>query len=131
MYDAADDAEIVDNRPQKVTESYGTGLQGKPADRAGRFSRRGEHLLNAPDAVLTGGDVDANYEDANAVGEEGVGGTVATPDQDIVEDLAAAVGVEIDDYTDLRINEMLEQRDDRRWELEPKSSEDYQNRRSE
>ncbi|HCF29241.1 MAG TPA: hypothetical protein DEV81_19020 [Cyanobacteria bacterium UBA11049] len=130
MDDETDDDELVDNRPQEFTESYGTGLQGKPSDRSGRFSRRGEHLLNEPDVILTGGDVDANYEDANTVGEEGVGGTVATPDQDIVDELAAAVGVEIDDYTDVRINSMMEERDDRRWELEPRSSEDYQERRS-
>ena len=131
IVDETDDEENVSNLPQDLTQSYGTGLQGKPSDRAGRFSRREPHLQNEPDFVLTGGDVDANYEDANAVGEESVGGTVATPDQDVVDELAAAVGVEIDDYTDVRINDMLEERDDRRWELEPSSSEDYEDRRSE
>jgi hypothetical protein len=127
----AEEPEIVDNRPQELTESRGTGLQGRPLDRTGSFSRRESHLLNEPDYTLTGGDVDANYEDADAVGEESVGGTVATPDQDIVEDLATAVGVELDDRSYLRVGEMLEQRDDRRWELEPSSSEDYQERQQE
>ncbi|MBD2461898.1 hypothetical protein H6G89_12645 [Oscillatoria sp. FACHB-1407] len=119
----------MSNLPQEYTESYGTGLQGQPSDRAGTYSRRGEHMLNAPDYVITGGDVDANYEDANAVGEEGVGGTVSTPDQDIVDEVAAAVGLEMDDRSFLRTNDVLEERDDRRWELDPKSSEDYQDRR--
>ncbi len=35
----------------------------------------------------------------------------------------------MDDGTFLRTNEILEQRDDRRWELDPTSSEDYQERR--
>lgn len=121
---------LVDSRPQELTESYGTGLQGYPTDRAGRYSRWSEtHLQNEPDAVLTGGDVDANYEQAGVVGDEAVGGTVATPDQDIVDELASAVGIEMDDRSFLRTNDMLEQRDDRRWELDPKSSEDYEERR--
>lgn len=120
---------VIDDRPQELTESYGTGLQGKPSDRSGRYSRWSEnHLENNPDAVLTGGDVDANYEQAGVVGDEAVGGTVATPDQDVVEELAAAVGITMDDRSFLRTNDMLEQRDDRRWELEPESSEDYSNR---
>jgi len=129
VVDEADNQEVVSDLSQEFTESHGTGLQGQPSDRSGRFSRRGEHLLNKPDYVLTGGDVDANYEDAEAVGEEGVGGTVETPDQDVVEDLAAAVGIQTDDRSFLRTNDMLEDRDDRRWELNPTSSEDYQERR--
>lgn len=131
IIDQADDEEIVDDRPQELTESYGTGLQGKPTDRAGRYSRRSDnHLYNDADPILTGGDIDANYEQASVVGDEAVGGTVSTPDQDIVEEIAAAVGVEVDDRSSLRIKDMVEQRDDRRWELDPTSSEDYEERRS-
>jgi hypothetical protein len=129
--DDDNEGEIVDDRPQELTESYGTGLQGRPLDRAGSFSRREPHMQNEPDYTLTGGDVDANYEDADAVGDEAVGGTVMTPDQDVVDELAAAVGVELDDRSFLRVGEMLEQRDDQRWELEPGSSEDYEERRQE
>lgn len=128
--DDDDTEELIDDRPQALTESYGTGLQGKPSDRAGRFSRRSEHhLYNEPEAVLTGGDIDANYEQASVVGDEAVGGTVATPDQDVIDELGAAVGLEMDDRSFLRTGDMLEQRDDRRWELDPQSSEDYQERR--
>jgi hypothetical protein len=132
VMDDSDNEEIISDLPQERTESYGTGLQGKPSDRAGKFSRRSDDHFNNNDAdpILTGGDVDANYEQASAVGDEAVGGTVDTPDQDIVEELAAAMGVEIDDYTDVRINDLLKERDDRRWELDPKSSEDYPERRN-
>lgn len=121
--------EQISDLPQEMTESYGTGLQGHPSDRSGRYSRRDSHLQNEPDYAITGGDVDANYEDAEVMGEEAVGGTAPTPDQDIVEEVAAAVGIQYDDRSFLRTGDMLEERDDRRWELDPKSSEDYGDRR--
>lgn len=78
---------------------------------------------------LTGGDVDAAWEQADAVGDEAVGGTAPTPDQDIVDEIGAAVGLEMDDQAFLRTTEILEERDVRRWDLDPMSSEDYQERR--
>jgi len=36
-------------------------------------------------------------------------------DQDIVDEIGAAVGLEMDDNAFLRTNEILEERDDRRW----------------
>ncbi len=127
---AASEGELISDLPQEMTESYGTGLQGQPSDRAGSYSRRSDkHLAQDADPSLTGGDIDANYEQAEAVGDEAVGGTVSTPDQDIVDEVAAAVGLELDDRTDVRISAILEERDDRRWELDPKSSEDYGDRR--
>ena len=78
---------------------------------------------------LTGGDVDAAWEQADAVGDEAVGGTAPTPDQDIVDEIGAAGGLEMDDQAFLRTTEILEERDERRWDLDPESSEDYQERR--
>lgn len=107
-----------------------TGIPKVPGLEQGRRMVREElrdYTSASPD--LSAGDVDAAWEQADAVGEEGVGGTVATPDQDIVDELGAAVGLEMDDRAFLRTTEILEDRDDRRWELDPKSSEDYQDRR--
>jgi hypothetical protein len=81
------------------------------------------------DAATTGGDIYSNQYQAEVVGEEAVGGTTPTPDQNVTENLEKAVGLEIDDRAFLRTYEILEQRDDRRWELDPQSSEDYQERR--
>lgn len=118
--------------PQEITESYGTGVKDLPGyTEGGRTMRDRQHRYNEASPELTGGDIDANYEQANAVGDESVGGTVATPDMDVVDELGAAVGLEMDDRAFLRTTEILEQRDDRRWELEPTSSEDYQERRDE
>ncbi|MBD2344682.1 hypothetical protein H6G18_11050 [Anabaena subtropica FACHB-260] len=115
--------------PQEITESYGTGVKDLPGyNIGGRVlqDRRREYTETSPE--LTGGDVDAYWQDADAVGDEAVGGTAPTPDQNVTEEIEAAVGLEMHDKAFLRTNEILEQRDDRRWELDPKSSEDYEER---
>lgn len=43
---------------------------------------------------LSGGDLDADWQRAYSTGEEGVGGSVATPDQDVVDEIGRAFGVE-------------------------------------
>jgi len=80
-----------------------------------------------PEAVLTGGDIDAAWDKAE-VGEEAVGGTNPTPDQDIVEEIGRAVGVNYEDAEPLHPDEKLERRDEQRWELHPASSEDFSER---
>ncbi|MFN6519098.1 MAG: DUF6335 family protein [Nostoc sp. CreGUA01] len=120
----------TDDLPQEITESYGTGVKDLPGyNIAGRTlqDERREYTQTSP--KLTGGDVDAYWQDADAVGDEAVGGTAATPDQNVTEDIEAAVGLEMDDSTFLRTNDILEERDDDRWELDPMSSEDYRQRR--
>ena len=77
-----------------------------------------------PDAVLAGGDIDAAWDEA-AAGDETVGGTTSTPDQDIVDEIGRAVGVDYDDAEPLHTTEKLERRDEQRWELHPASSEDF------
>lgn len=129
-----DDEAFIDldsgDLPQVVTESYGTGVHDQPGFSAGGRTMR-DRLQNFNEASpkLTGGDIDANYEQANAVGDESVGGTAPTPDMDVVDELGTAVGLEMDDRAFLRTTEILEQRDAQRWELSPDSSEDYQERK--
>ncbi len=116
--------------PQEITESYGTGVKDLPGYNIGGRSMRAErqeYTETSPE--LTGGDVDAYWQDADAVGDEAVGGSTSTPDQNVTEELEAAVGLEMDDFAFLRTNDILEERDGDRWELDPKSSEDYQDRR--
>jgi hypothetical protein len=116
--------------PQEITESYGTGVKDLPGYNIGGRSikvERDEYTETSPE--LTGGDVDAYWQDADAVGDEAVGGSTSTPDQNVTEDLEAAVGLEMADSEFLHTNDILEDRDGDRWELDPKSSEDYQDRR--
>lgn len=129
-----DDDEVIygDDVPQELTESYGTGVHEMPGfSEGGRTMRDRAQEFHEASPVLTGGDIDANYEQANAVGDESVGGTAPTPDMDIVDELGKAVGLEMDDQAFLRTNEILAERDDRRWELDPSSAEDYGDRRDE
>ncbi|MEH1835639.1 MAG: DUF6335 family protein [Nostoc sp.] len=116
--------------PQEITESYGTGVKDLPGYNIGGRSmqdERREYTETSPE--LTGGDVDAYWQDADAVGDEAVGGSTSTPDKNVTEELEAAVGLEMDDSEFLHTNDILEDRDSDRWELDPKSSEDYQDRR--
>ena len=59
----------------------------------GAVTEQAVELAEHPDARLTGGDVDADWRTAAANGEEAVGGSVATPDQDVVDELGEALGV--------------------------------------
>lgn len=122
------DNEASDFDADDTSPSYGTGVHDQPSS-AGRHALQelNEYTNTSPE--LTGGDIDARWEDADAVGDEAVGGTAPTPDQNVTEEIEAAVGLEMDDRTFLRTNDILEERDDRRWELDPTSSEDYQDRR--
>jgi uncharacterized protein DUF6335 len=99
------------------------------AARSGRREMREailEHNETGPE--LTGGDVDADWEDAYAVGDEAPGGDNPTPDQDRVEDIAKALGVEYQDNEELRGSDKITDRDRHRWELDPASAEDYRDR---
>jgi hypothetical protein len=85
---------------------------------------------NAPaeSPVLSGGDIDAAWDQSDASGEESVGGSNPTPDQDIVDQLGEAVGLTYEDEEPLDTTEKLAERDEHRWELEPESSEDFEER---
>jgi hypothetical protein len=81
----------------------------------------------APDATLSGGDVDATWSGTDD-GEEAVGGSTPTPDQDVVDELGKAVGITYNDAEPLRFGDKVADRDAQRWELNPASSEGYQER---
>ena len=88
--------------------------------------RRADHATMTPS--ITGGDVDANVKDAYFTGDEAPGGGNSTPDQDIVDDIGKALGVEYQDNEELRGSEKVADRDKHRWELDPASAEDYRDR---
>ena len=77
---------------------------------------------------ITGGDVDADFEQAYFSGDEAPGGDNPTPDQDVVEDIGRALGVEYQDSEELKSSDKVAERDRHRWELDPASSEDYKDR---
>jgi hypothetical protein len=96
------------------------------AARSGRSAlqhARRERTETSP--VMTGGDVDADWEDAYAVGDEAPGGDNPTPDQDRVDDIGRAMGIEYADNEELKASDKITERDKHRWELDPASAEDY------
>jgi hypothetical protein len=88
--------------------------------------KRREHTEGGP--VLTSGDVDADWNDAYSSGEETPGGDMPTPDQDVVEEIGRALGVEYEDAEELKGSDKILERDRKRWEYDPASSEDYGDR---
>jgi len=84
-----------------------------------------EHHSRTPQ--LSGGDVDADWARAD-IGDETVGGSSPTPDQDIVDELGEAVGLTYEDNEPLQSTDKVSERDRKRWELDPASSEDYNDR---
>jgi hypothetical protein len=119
-----DPEEIIPGPPSSLTLE-----QGASAARSGGEEMREsirDHTETSP--ALTGGDVDADWQDAYSVGDEAPGGDNPTPDQDRVDDIGRALGVEYEDNEELKSADKLEKRDRNRWELDPASSEDYKDR---
>ena len=66
---------------------------------------------------------------AQAEADEAPGGDNPTPDQDVVDDIGKAIGVQYQDNEELRASDKVVERDRHRWELDPASSEDYKDRK--
>jgi hypothetical protein len=81
-----------------------------------------EHHSLSPE--ISGGDLDASWQTANVAGEETVGGSAPTPDQDVVDELGAAAGLIYEDDEPLNSDAKILDRDRNRWELNPASAED-------
>jgi hypothetical protein len=122
-------------RLREIDENIPTPPSSLDLDRTASAARSGrremreailEHNETSPE--LTGGDVDADWQDAYSVGDEAPGGDNPTPDQDRVDDIAKALGVEYQDNEELRGSDKISDRDRHRWELDPASSEDYRDR---
>ena len=119
-----------DDLTAEITESYGTGVKDLPGyNIGGRSLRQRKRQYTHTSPEITGGDVDAYWQQEDTVGDEAVGGTAPTPDQSVTDDLGQAVGLPMNDRDFLHTEEILERRDDSRWELDPMSSDDYQERK--
>jgi hypothetical protein len=89
-----------------------------------------DRLLNnqGMDPTLSGGDIDARWEDAESGGDETVAGSTATPGQNDVDEIGEAMGVTYAHDEDLKAGDKAGSRDKHRWELDPASSEGYVDR---
>ena len=92
----------------------GDSMEGATAQETDRLAARA-----AAGVPLTGGDVDADTERAASSGEEAVGGSVATPDKDVVDEIGRGLGVEQAPTAPVvTSDEILRDRDERYWDLE-------------
>ena len=122
-------------RLREVEEEVPTPPSSLDLDRTASAVRTGrqelrealhEHTETSP--ALTGGDVDADWQGAYSVGDEAAGGDNPTPDQQRVDDIGKALGVQYQDNEELRAVDKIDDRDKKRWELDPASAEDYKER---
>jgi hypothetical protein len=118
-------ADIVPTPPSSLDlDRHGSAVRTGRAEMA----EASANLANlTPD--INAGDVDVNVEDAYFVGDESPGGDNPTPDQEVVDEIGKALGVEYQDAEELRGSDKVADRDRHRWELDPASSEDYKNRK--
>jgi hypothetical protein len=89
-------------------------------------TRLRHNTTNGPE--LAGGDIDAQWEMAESCGDETVCGSMMTPDQNVVDEYGDALGIGYDVDEMLRFGEKERERDTHRWELDPASAEDYEER---
>jgi hypothetical protein len=126
----------LDRQRRTLDETVQTPPSSLDMDRRGSAARSGRAALQASlnehtgmTPELTGGDVDADWENAYFSGEEAPGGDNPTPDDNVVDGMGKALGVEYQDNEDLKAADKVIERDKHRWELDPASSEDYKDRK--
>ena len=78
---------------------------------------------------ITGGDVDVDVQNAYFTGDEVPGGDNPAPDEEVVDEIGKALGIEYQDSEELKSTDKVIERDKHRWELDPASSDDYKDRK--
>jgi hypothetical protein len=116
----------TDMRDDEEIEVTYHGLSDRNTD-DGRMVEAARHRMASGEPTTE--DVNANQYQAKVMGEEAVGGLTPTPEQNVTEELERAVGVEGAQKEPAQVRDKLERRDERRWELDPESSRDYEQRR--
>lgn len=80
------------------------------------------------DPTVTAGDLDASWENAQFSGDESAVSSMPSPENNVVDEIGAAMGVTYQDSEELKVGDKERSRDRKRWELDPASSDDYQDR---
>lgn len=125
-YAADADADAVAEQSAHYTEDK--DIKEDFAERQSLANGGRESLLeeleehNSLSPRLSGGDIDAAWQDSNVAGEESVGGSVPTPDQDVVDELGEGAGLTYKDDEPLDYDRKVLDRDRNRWELNPASA---------
>lgn len=114
--DFTDDEDILDDFADR--QGLAVGGRQQLEDKLNHY--------NSMNPTLSGGDIDAAWEDSDVAGEESVGGTAPTPDQDVVDEIGEAAGLNYRDDEPLDSDKKILDRDRNRWELNPQSTDDVE-----
>ncbi len=119
-----------DERKDRNRDGIDDRIEPPVPDVTAGSAKLAERLREHPesDPTLSGGDIDARWEDAVSTGDEAVAGSHAVPGQNVVEEIGKAVGITYADDEELKVGEKERSRDKHRWELDPASSDDYKDR---
>ena len=116
------DLEFYENEPlpdEEIQNFIEEEIAGAPQAPNELIERLREHNSTSPED--TGGDIDADWEEANDDGAETFAGHNPTPDQSDVEENAHAFGIDFQDNEPLDLIEKMEKRDRNRFELDENS----------
>jgi hypothetical protein len=98
-------------------------IRDKLAEMGRKLVEREFEKYHSAATELTAGDEDERWKEAEDSGAEPPGGHVATPDQDNVDEIGRAVGIEFQDNQELSApGDILSKRDRRRWEMDRRSA---------
>ncbi len=104
---------------EDIQEAMKEEIEHAPQAPGELTERLKEHHSTSP--ALSGGDIDAEWEDANDSGAESVGGHNPTPDQSDVEENAHAIGINFEDNEPLNFDDKHDRKDEFRDELKESS----------
>ena len=110
-----DDEDVLEDFAER--QGLATGGRQKLEEKLNEYN-------SSMDPTLSGGDLDAAWEDSVQAGEESIGGTAPTPDQDVVDEIGEAAGLTYRDDEPLDSDKKVLDRDRNRWELDPASADD-------
>jgi hypothetical protein len=110
-----DDEDVLEDFAER--QGLATGGRQKLEEKLNEYN-------SSMDPTLSGGDIDAAWEDSVQAGEESIGGTAPTPDQDVVDEIGEAAGLTYRDDEPLDSDKKVLDRDRNRWELDPASADD-------
>lgn len=117
-------------REDRNRNGLGDDIEPPAVDTTASAAKLAHRLRNdsLADPTISAGDVDAQWESAQFTGDESAVSSMPTPEQNVVEEIGQAMGVTYQDDEELRVGDKERSRDRRRWELDPASSDDYQDR---
>lgn len=121
-----DETEKIDRNRDGIADEIEPTIPDISAGSAKLAKRLREDPLADP--TITAGDLDVRWEDAQFSGDDTPLGETPTPDQSVADEVGRAIGIEYADDEPLKVGDKEKARDDRRWELDPASSEDYLDR---